>query len=153
MPRVNFKATEMDNTPFPNGPHLFEAESAELTKAKSSQNMMIKVTSRCIEPGSEFDGRKDWEQFVLVPQSGWKLKEFCEAADVPHTATPGTGKGEFDIELDTDHIVGRRYIAHKKQETYTKMDAANQPVIDPTTGKPESGIRSTTTKFEKAPTA
>lgn len=151
MPRINFKAAELDRSPFPNGPHRFEIESAELTQAKTgARSAMIKVQSKCVAPNSELDNKRAWEQFVLVPQSGWKLKEFLEAADIPHIATPGIAKGEFDIECDTDFFVGKHYVAHMKQETYVKKDEANNVVIDAATGKPATDIRSVSTKFEKA---
>ena len=40
-------------------------------------------------------------------------------------------------------------IADVQQETYTQMDQAGQPVFDPSTGKPKSGVRNSIKKFRK----
>lgn len=149
MPRINFKATESgDFTPYPNDTYLFTAEAVEIRKASTGTDM-LNVTFRCVQPGGEFDNRKHWERFALLPQSGWRLKNFLEAFDVPHTAMPGAGKGEFDIDFDTDDIVGKAGLIELEQEVYVVMKNGVQQ-IDPETGKPKTAIRSNGTKFSKA---
>src|SRR3990167_5022391 len=148
MPKVNFKASAQEFEPLPSDNYLCIVESAQLVQARSSGNMMIKVIS-VVTTNNEYNNRKLFDNFVLVPQSGWVLKNFLEAAQIPHTAIPGAGKGEFEIDCDTDDFIGAKYIAEVEQETYVVMQGGNV-VIDSITGKAKSGIRNTTKAYYKA---
>lgn len=149
MPRVNFKASDKDFDALPNGSHLMEVESVELTQTKSTQKPMLKVTHKVLSQIPEGCGTKMFDQFVLVPQSGWVLKNFLEASGVPHTAMPGTGKGEFDIDFDTSDCIGRKFIGRTEQETYQKKNRDGSPVLDENQ-KPVMGVRSNIKEYLKA---
>lgn len=126
MPRVNFKATQSEFTPLPNSNYLVRIESVEFAKSQAG-NDMLNMTYIVI--GGDSDGRKLFDRLSLVPQAGWKLKNVLEAAGVPHAAVPGQGKGEFDIDFDTDDCIGHTMVVSVGQETYQtkQLDEKGQP--------------------------
>lgn len=122
MPRINFKATEQEFFRHPNDTYLVRVEEVKFTKAQSSNNNMLEVVYNTIAPGHEADGKKLFDRFVLVPQAGWRLKNFLEAFQVPHTAIPGAAKGEFEIDFDSDDIMNTHGIVETEQELYTVFE-------------------------------
>lgn len=148
MPRVNFKASSSDFTPLPNGSWPIEVESVEMAQSKNKNNM-LKMVYKVLGEVPEGCSKKLFDNFVLVPQSGWVLKNFLEAAQVPHTAMPGAGKGEFDIDFDTQDCIGRVLIGRTVQETYQKMDRGGNPVLDENK-QPVMGIRNPIAEYMKA---
>ena len=127
MPRVNFKATAAEFTLLPNSNYPVRIESVEFTKSQAG-NDMLNMTYVLFSAG-EFDGRKLFDRLSLLPQAGWKLKNVLEAAQVVHSAIPGAGKGEFDIDFDTDDCIGHEIVVNVGQETYQtkQLDANGQP--------------------------
>lgn len=147
MARVNFKATSQDFTPLPNASYPIEVESAEM-KQSSKGNPMLKMTYKVLGEVPEGCSKKLFDQFVLVPQSGWVLKNFLEAAQVPHQAVPGPNRGEYDIDFDTQDMIGKLLIARTEQETYQKQ-VNGKPQLDEN-GQPVMGIRNTIAEYLKA---
>ena len=119
MARVSFKSSDTEFDPLPNGNYICEVDSMEVKKS-STGNLMISAAHSVIDPKVE-GSRKLWENFSLQPQAGWKLKNFLEAAQVPHQAMPGAAKGEFEIDFDTQDAIKARFVAHFEQETYEKI--------------------------------
>ena len=138
MARVNFKATQQDFVPLPNGSYLVEIESMELAKS-STNNDMIKTMYKLVVPLEGFS-KKLFDNFSLQVQAGWKLKNMLEAAQVPHTAIPGMNKGDFELDFDTGDAIGRRLIVRMEQETFlsNRLDE---------NGKQKAGIRSSVEEY------
>lgn len=148
MPRVNFKASSSEFVALPNASWPMQVDSVEITKS-SQNNPMLKVQYSVLGEVPEGCGKKQFDQFSLLPQAGWKLKNFLEAAQVPHSAMPGANKGEFDIDFDTQDAVGKTFIGRTKQETYQKKNRDGSPVLDEH-GQPVFGIRSNIEEYLKA---
>ena len=140
MARVNFKASQADFEPLPNGSYPVEIESMEIKKS-STNNDMIKTVYKLLTPIEGFS-RKLFDNFSLQIQAGWKLKNMLEAAQVPHTAIPGQAKGEFELDFDTSDAVGRNLVVRLEQETYesNKLDE---------NGNKKQGIRNSVEEYIK----
>lgn len=133
MSRINFKAQQIE--PLDKGSYVLEVNSMEIKKSGPQAK----------HPGSEYietefgvklqDGsqRKLFHNFSLLPQAGFNLKEFLEAANVVHEAIPGAGKGEFDLSFDTQDCIGKQVAAEVDQETYTNKQG--QPSMRNTINK------------------
>lgn len=148
MARVNFKASSSDFTPLPNASWPIEVESVEMTKSSTGNNM-LKMVYKVLGEVPEGCSKKLFDQFVLVPQSGWVLKNFLEAAQVSHSAMPGQGRGEFDIDFDTQDCIGHTLIARTDQQTYQKLNRDKTPVLDENK-QPVMGIRNNIAEYMKA---
>lgn len=146
MARVSFKSSDTDFDPLPSANYLCEVNSMEVAKS-STGNLMIKTEHNVIDPRVE-GSRKLWENFSLQPQAGWKLKNFLEAAQVPHQAMPGAAKGEFDIDFDTQDAIKARFVAQVEQETYEKIKDGRHVLDDQ--GNKVVGIRNKVTGYLKA---
>src|SRR6266850_5315185 len=155
MPRINFRSSQTDFEPLPNDAYLLKVSALELKHSKPSTKnptgvdmieAQFDIEHQLDSPEHTYT-RKITNNFVLAPSSGWRLKEFLEAANVPHEALPGSGKGEFDVSFNLEDALHAQCVADMVQETYTQMDQAGQPVFDPSTSKPKSGVRNTIKKF------
>lgn len=137
MARVKFVASETAFEPFANGTYPVEILSMEVKKS-STQNDMIATEYKVTNEGN----RKLFDNFSLLPQAGWKLKNMLEAAGVPHTAIPGSGKGEFELDFDTADAIGAIMLVKLSQETYksNKLDE---------NGQPKMGIRNSIDEYIK----
>jgi len=132
MPKINFRASETEFKPIENGSYPVEVEKMGL-KRSSTGNDMIEAEFKILVPMAEGYGTKLFDNFSLLPQSGWKLKNFLEAAGVPHTAFPLQEKGSFDISFDTDDAIDARLVVRTEQETYQsnkKKNADGSPAMD-----------------------
>jgi len=112
--RINFSSTSQEFEPLPNGTNLSEVESMEVGKS-STGNPKIKTTFKIHDVDG---GRKLWDEFSLLPQSGWKLKDFLEKAQVPHSAMPLTERGSFEIDFNTEDAIGAKVVIRHEQESY-----------------------------------
>lgn len=148
MPRVNFKASDTEFLPLPNQSWPIEVESVEMAQS-SNKNPMLKMAYKVLGEVPEGCSKKLFDQFVLVPQSGWVLKAFLEAAQVPHSAVPGATKGEFEIDFDTQDCIGRNLIARTEQQTYQKNNRDGSPQLDENK-QPKMGIRNNVAEYIKA---
>jgi hypothetical protein len=125
--KIRFGASETKFEAFPAGDYVVEVESMELVMSREKKTPMIK-TVFTIESEETFTttsgneqaigGRKIFHNFTLLPQSGWMLLNFLEAANVPHSSTPGARRGEYDIDFDTQDTIGKQCMAHIICETY-----------------------------------
>src|SRR5882762_4395663 len=108
--RINFKSSQTDFEPLPNAPYLLTASKLEMKHSRPSTKNPTGVDM--VEVGFDIEHsldspehtftKKITNNFVLAPTSGWRLKEWLEAAQVPHEALPGQAKGEFDVSFDLD---------------------------------------------------
>jgi len=69
--------TKGEFEPIPEGRYDLNVEKAELGQAETG-NPMIKVTYKITD--GTYKGRLVWDNFVLIPNSYWKLKTFLEAS-------------------------------------------------------------------------
>lgn len=100
------------------GTHQVTISSSEI-KTASSGNQMLAVTYR------DADGAVAYDNFVLLPQSMWKLKMFLEAV----FQAPFNSKVQFDPK----NIVNRRLVIKVEDEDY----------VSPSTGEPSVRARVT----------
>ena len=142
--RIKFAGSSQDFAPLPNDTYRMRIEGTEFSTT-SNNNRSLNVTLRIEAPGTEWDNRKHWERFVLVPQSGWRLKDFLEGFQVPHDAVPGAAKGEFEIDFDSDDLVGKVGLIALEQEIYAK-EKNGIKTMNPD-GTQATGIRSNAKKF------
>ena len=132
MPKINFRAADTAFKPAENGSYLVEVEKMQLKKS-SAGNDMIEAEFKILTPMPEGYGTKLFDNFSLLPQSGWKLKNFMEAAEVPYTVIALQEKGSFDVSFDTDDTIGARLIVRVEQETFqskTKKNSDGSPMMD-----------------------
>lgn len=100
------------------GTHQVTISSAEI-KTASSGNQMLAVVYR------DADGAVAYDNFVLLPQSMWKLKMFLETVfQVPFNSK---------IQFDPKNIVNRKLIIKVEDEDY----------VSPSTGEPSVRARVT----------
>lgn len=129
MARVNFKASQQDFEPLPNGSYAVSVESMEM-KMSSTNNPMIATQYTVNDARDGIGGRKLFDNFSLLPEAGWKLKNFLEASGVPHVAIPGTAKGEFEVEFDTTDAIGAQLVVQTEQETFEKRQGGKIVIDD-----------------------
>lgn len=133
MPRIKFNATIAPIEPPPADTYLLEVTKSEV-KTSAKKNEYIEAQFKVISDknmtnsdGTEspIGGKVMFDNFSLLPQSGFALKDFMDAADIPHTATPTAVKGEFEFDFDTKDWVGARVMAQTKVVGYVKADGKN----------------------------
>ena len=90
------------------GTHIVTISSAE-AKTASSGNNMLAITYR-----DDTEDSVAYDNFVLLPQSMWKLKMFLEAV----FQTPFTSK----ISLDPKNLVGRKLVIKTEDESYVNNE-------------------------------
>lgn len=133
MPRIKFNASITPMEAPPNDDYLVEVVSMEMKRSKAQNDYIstqLKIISDKMMTNSDgtespIGGKVLFTNFALVPQSGWVLKDFLEASGVPHTATPGAQRGEFEIDFDTADAIGMKLVVTTKQEGYKKNDGTN----------------------------
>lgn len=139
MPRIKFMASEGGPRPLaPVGDYIVKIVEAKLGTSRTNNP---KVTFK-FKGLSDADGNTSFthvapdgtvnevtlvdydfpapfgEDFSCVPAAGWRLRGLLECADVPHEATPGEKKGEFNIDFDTDDAIGHIVGIHVEHEPY-----------------------------------
>jgi len=95
----------------PGGVYNAKISKAEITKAKSGNNM-IKLTLDITE--GEYAGRKLFDNLVLIDTCMWKVKNYCEVIGI----TSGSA-------IDTQDFIGVELVATVVQEE-GKGDYAGQ---------------------------
>lgn len=128
MPRITFTATKKEFELLPSGNALGVIQAVELgTSQKNNPKLTITWSLPLGEGGGN---RKLWETISLLPESGWKIKKLLEILDVPHVAVNAGTPHAFNVEFDTDDLVGKQTILSVGQETFTsnRLDASGQPI-------------------------
>ncbi len=91
-----------DFTPIPKGEYVFEiANDLVVEKAKSSDNMIVKVELACQDEG-EFKGKKVFDNIVLTKKAEFKL---CHLALAAGTQTKEEMVEGVDLELFKGRLV------------------------------------------------
>ena len=104
MPFVDLDFTNIETSRrMSAGTHQVSISSAEIKTAQSG-NQMLAVTYK------ETDGSVAYDNFVLLPQSMWKLKMFLEAV----FQTPLNSR----MQLDPRNIIGKRLVIKVEDEEY-----------------------------------
>jgi len=140
MARIPFQAGAPKNfTPVPKGTYCLEIESVE-EKTSKNNNPMIEVT-QIIQDHPTYAGRKIKRWFTLTANAGFRAREFLEAllgdkVDVTENGqTDENGEPLFDIDFDTDDLIGLRYysdaiIRHNKERGEDQNDWKNDRLTE-----------------------
>jgi hypothetical protein len=107
--KVDFTGVEV-NVRAEEGEHICVAKSMEDKKASTGSDMI--ATTFEVVAGSS-TGAKLYENFVLLPQSLFKLKAYREAVGL---------KSEGRLKINTDDMLNKKFIAvveHKKKDDGT----------------------------------
>ena len=94
----NFK--QKDFTPMPKGIYRFEVpHKLKVEKSKSSDNMLIKLSLKCVSDDNdgEYLGKTVFDNLVISQKTEWKLNAFAISSGL-YTAESLKADGQIDTE-------------------------------------------------------
>lgn len=151
MPKLSFTASESEGwKPLPAGTYAIMFDSVQMG-ASSGGHPQMRLNGHV--DGGNHDGKKVTIFYVIMAQTGWKLKDLLFAAGVSYEETD-TGevndedKPIMSYEFDPDDLPGQvveydvkmREYQGKEQNNFTGEKAPEKKAAKPAAGKPAATV-------------